>query len=128
MPLAALNAITASAPSAISTLYSRVASTANIHVPKFDPAPIRDEIVAFEDRYKSTIPTSVHSEAERARAAVQRMKRVLEEPEYRYRSVSLLAKRAAIAESEAEDLLRADPEIVFSKSDAGETIARLSSR
>lgn len=128
MPLAVLQGVTAAEPDTIGKLYTRIASSAGINTPEIDTTSVVREIVKFENEYKNTIPELVRSEAERARTAMQRMKRVLEEPQYRYRSIKLLAKRAAIAESEAEDLLRADPDIVFSTSEAGEIIARLSSR
>lgn len=133
MPFAVLQAVTAGSANGLRYVYLRVGQTAGLLLPDIDPKSILNEITAFETTYQPSIPPSLRSEAERVRAALERMKAVLEEPEYRYRSIKLLAKRAAISESEAEDILRADPEIVFSKSNPGpdapgETIARLKSR
>jgi hypothetical protein len=128
MPLAILQAVVASTSEGLQNIYARIARTANTLVPKIDSAAVVVEVQTFEVAYAPTIPPLEQSEAERARMALLRMKRVLEEPQYRYRGIKLLAKRAAISESEAEDILRADPDIVFSKSEAGEVIARLSWR
>ena len=67
------------------------------------------------------------SDGERTQA-LQRMKVALEDERFRWRSIARLAAIAGISESEATEILRADPAVKLSVGESGKRIARLESR
>lgn len=125
MPLAALQAVRASDPSGLIQIYRLVASIMGARQPRVDLASLMASIKEFESSYRTQIPLSAASEIDQNRLALQRMKELLEEPKFRYRTIDRLAAAAAMSASEAIDLLRTDKDIIFSKKEAGEPIARL---
>src|SRR5262249_31325279 len=61
----------------------------------------------------------------REELALLRMRRVLSEEKYEWRTIAVLAAKAAIPDAEAIEILRGDPEVEFGRSKNGHTIAKL---
>ncbi len=125
MPLAALQGVRASDASGLNQIYRLIANIMGARQPRIDTAKIIESIRGFEDIYRTQIPVSAASEIDQNRLALQRMKDLLEEPKFRYRTIDKLAAAAAMSASEAIDLLRTDKDVIFSKKESGEPIARL---
>jgi hypothetical protein len=64
----------------------------------------------------------------RERTITKRLKDALLHHRLRWRTIERLAHEAAISEDAAADLLRADPEVRFSKGKSGNVIVGLRSR
>jgi hypothetical protein len=103
--------------------------------------PIREEIDAVKqavERIQSSIgtpksqqieppPSATHSNKQ-LDDAKQRIQEALKSGKYRWRSIERLAAIGGISENQTLDILRSDPEVVFSVGKSGHQIARLKSR
>jgi hypothetical protein len=124
MPLSLLQGTAVSDPDGVKRLYKLIAETIGCKVPK---AGITD-FVAAAAQYEvgKAAPSTSRSDAKPTLAnAASRMRDLLEEPKFRYRSIGKLATVAGISEAQALDILQTDPDVVFSKGRAGNRIARL---
>jgi predicted nuclease with TOPRIM domain len=102
--------------------------------------PIRDEVEALKKavdslQSKVQMPQSERLEPklektadQEKEVALRRMKEALTSGKWRWRSIDRLAVIGGVSESEAMDILRNDPDVIFSIGKSGRTIARLKSR
>lgn len=128
MPMTVLQAISASEPDGLRRLYTTIAKAHRSRVPRAPFEALVTEIVEFEKAYQLRMPQGVTEDAERDRLILRRMVEALNDPAYRFRSVERLSFIGGVSESETVDLLRREPEVVFSKGESGNLIARLRSR
>lgn len=95
---------------------------------------LRDDVTTIETNLKAGNAPSKETEGQddlrgdREKHAKGRMKEALTNGKYLWRSIERLATIGAVSESQALDILRADPEVVFGTGKSGRQIARLASR
>lgn len=99
--------------------------------------PIREDIRALKDDLEMlkergqgkgvALQSSAGISSDKT-AALKRMKDALADGRFRWRSLERLAIIGALNEDNAVDLLRSDPEVVFSLGKSGRRIARLQMR
>jgi hypothetical protein len=128
MPLRVLNGIEARDAAGLSSLYKSVARVLNSSVPRRDFDQLVSEVAAFEASYSPQLRQVSGDQDRRHTNAIDRMKEGLRDESYDARSVQRLAVMGGISVSEALDLLRADPDVVFDWSDSLGRLARLKSR
>jgi hypothetical protein len=128
MPLAVLQGISASEPADLPKLYTTIANAHHSRVPRAPFDALVTKIAEFEKAYQSRMPRSLTENAERDQLILARMIEALKDPAHRFRSIERLSFIGGVSESEAVDLLRRDPEVVFSKGRSKNLIARLTSR
>jgi hypothetical protein len=103
---------------------------------EFDP--IREEIEAIKEMLQSRDKTPESQQikplvtnnlsSEQLENARRRIQEALRSGKYRWRSIERLAVIGGISESQTLDILRSDPEVIFSMGKSGRQIARLKSR
>jgi hypothetical protein len=98
-----------------------------------DLDPLRDEVDAVKAQTLAVPPAAdVGGRAPppppNQLTAKDRIKRALQDPRYKWRSVERLSYLAGVPEKEALDIVRADDDIVLGKGVSGRQIARLKSR
>jgi hypothetical protein len=128
MPMTVLQAISASKPADLPRLYTTIAKAHHSRVPHAPFDALVTKIVEFEKAYQSRMPRSLTEDAERDQLILTRMVDALKDPAHRFRSIERLSFIGGVSESETVDLLRREPEVVFSKGRSRRLIARLRSR
>lgn len=126
MPLAVLNSVQANDTEGLKRLYTQAAKCLGANMPEAPFEKIAGAIVDFEKKYEIKLKEMQSSEITREETIRKKLREVLDEPEFRWRSIERLASKAAISIDEAADLLRTDPEVVFGKGKKfGKQIVRL---
>jgi hypothetical protein len=74
------------------------------------------------------VTRKVNIEDEKNRNAYERMKEALLDENWSYRSLDRLAIKGGVSEDEAIEILRYDPDIIFSKTKSGRKIAKLKNK
>lgn len=128
MPLRVLNGIEARDPAGLASLYKSVAKVLNSVVPRQDFDQLVGEVAAFEAGYSPQLRQVSGDQERRQTKAIDRMMEGLLDKAYSARSVQRLAVMGGVSVSEALDLPRADPNVVFDWSDSLGRLARLKSR
>lgn len=128
MPLRVLQAIEAKRVEGLSLLYRSIAKVLNSEVPRKDFGTIVGEISKFEDDYSKHLSKSTNVQRQREVNALERMMDALHDERYEARSVRRLAILGGVSESEALDLLRAQPDTQFDASKSLGRTVKLKSR
>jgi hypothetical protein len=125
MPLSVRQGLSLDNSEDLHRLYARIAAI----------IPCREPAQSFVDLVGEISGTGYHSkeamgigEVERDRAIRTRIREALDNQHFKWRSLQRVAISAGISEEEAADLLRADPEIRFSKGRTGNILVGLRSR
>jgi hypothetical protein len=111
MPLLLKHGVELGKPDGLRSLYERIAALLECPVPMPKFEDLVKEIARSSATGSGTVPTALGRE----RAIRKRMTDSLQNPRFLWRSLKMVAKEAAISEDLAADLLRADPEVRFSK-------------
>lgn len=124
MPLSLRQGVALEQPDGLRRLYGRIAGELKSQVPvrSFD-----DLAVELAGRAASSVE-AVPDSLSRERAIRNRLREALLNQRYRWRNIERVAAEAAISEDLAADLLRADPEVRFSRGKSGGIIVALQSR
>jgi TIR domain len=124
MPLSLRQGAELEAPDGLRRLYARIADVLTCQVPARSFEDLVREIVPSNPASAEKIPTGLTRE----RAIRKRLKDALVNHRFGWRTIERVAFEAAISEDLAADLLRADPEVRFSKGKSGNVIVGLRSR
>ena len=124
MPLSLRQGAELERPDGLKRLYVLIATLLGGRVPD---KPF-DELVHEIARSASTVTQALPIELTRDRTIKKRLTQSLQHAEFRWRTIEQAAHEAAISEDMAADLLRADPEVRFSKGRTGNVIVGLRSR
>jgi hypothetical protein len=128
MPLTVLQAIPANDPAGLQRMYTAIARAHGSRVPQVPFEALAAEVARFETEYLLRIPKQLAEDADREKLVLARIEEALKDPAHRFRSVERLSFIAGISEDEILDLLRGQPDIVFTKGKSGKIIARLKYR
>jgi hypothetical protein len=128
MPLAVLQAISASDPDGLERMYAAIAKVHGSRAPSVDFKPLADEIARFEAGYLKKRPKSFTEDEELKKLTLARLFKALNDPAHRFRSLERLSYVAGMSKGETLDLIQGEPDIVLSKGKSGKFIARLKSR
>lgn len=129
IPLSQLQGIEASDREGLSRLYLAVAKTIGGRVPKGNQDQLIDEVSSFEHRYAPSIQATLGPVTARANASRKRVYKALEEPGFKWRSISKLAVVSGLTEDEVAELLITDDNVQFGRGEKSkERIARLKNR
>ena len=123
MPLSLRQGAELDAPDGLRRLYARIADVLKCEV----PARSFEELVREIVRSKSP-GAGRATKLTRERAIRKRLKDALLNHRFSWRTIERVAYDAAISEDLAADLLRADPQVRFSKAKSGNVIVGLRSR
>jgi hypothetical protein len=128
MPMTILQAVLATDSAGLKRLYAAIAKAHQSSIPEAPFDDLAAEVAVWEDVYRSHMPQSSAEGSARDKHVLTRMLKALADPAHRFRSIERLSFLGGVSESEAVDLLRGDPEVVFAKGKSGKLIARLKSR
>lgn len=128
MPLRVLQAVIACDADGISMLYKAIAKALDSRVPQPPVADLLGMIAEFEQTYSPRVSVTTSAQQQREFSALERMKAALRDEKYIARSVRRLAVLGGVSESEALDILRSDPDVVFDSSKSLGRLVKLKSR
>jgi len=86
-----------------------------------------EEIKTFEAKYALRLDEATKAEASREKDILNRVKDLLNDEKYTWRTIDILAFKSGVTKGEALDLLRRDPNVVFGIGKSGQ-IAKLKYR
>jgi hypothetical protein len=125
MPLSMRQGLSLDQAEDLRRLYSRIAGILSCREPARSFLDLVNEISGAPYHPENKVALN---EVERDRAIRDRLRESLEHKRFRWRSLKETAVTAGISEEAAADLLRADPEVRFSKGKTGNIIVGLRSR
>jgi hypothetical protein len=125
MPLSLRQGVRLDDPDGLRRLYSRLAEVLSCQIPSRSFKELAGELLG---RATPSRTGAVAGDLNRERQIRKRLMDALQHHRFRWRSVDRLAAEAGISQDLTVDLLRADPDVRFSKGKSGKMIVAMRSR
>ena len=125
LPLSLLQAVDANKEIGIDRIYQLISN--QLGVAKANPnfKQIIKEIASFEESYIPLLQKTSESQTSKEAAALAKIKDLLKEESFTWRTIDTLAIKGGITQSEAMEILRKDQQIEFGQGKSGKPIAKL---
>lgn len=128
IPLFLLQAVEANQEAGIDRIYTLLSKQMRLEKPNASLEAIIAEVNMFEARYARQVEEMTRPDTDREKVALDRMLTTLKHEKHVWRSIEMLATRAGVTQSEAFDMLRREPSVIFGKGRSKNQIVRLKDR